>query len=68
MGKYFSSLQLREELGRGAFGVVQKGTFKGRVIAAKRIHKLLLDSARLSKEQFEKIQADFERECELLQK
>ena len=68
MGTYFSSLQLREELGRGAFGVVQKGTFQGRVIAAKRIHKLLLDSARLSEEQFEKIQADFERECELLQK
>ena len=68
MGTYFSSLQLREELGRGAFGVVQKGKFQGRVIAAKRIHKLLLDSARLSEEQFEKIQADFERECELLQK
>ena len=62
-----AKLRLNTELGRGAFGVVHKGTFQGRVIAAKRIHKQLLDYARLSEVQFDKIQTDFERECKLLQ-
>ena len=61
------NLRLDIELGRGAFGVVHKGTFQGRVIAAKRIHPLLLEYARHSREEFDKIQTDFERECKLLQ-
>ena len=62
-----ANLRLDAELGRGAFGVVHKGTFQGRVIAAKRIHPLLLEYARHSREEFDKIQTDFERECKLLQ-
>ena len=56
-----ANLRLDAELGRGAFGVVHKGTFQGRVIAAKRIHPLLLEYARHSREEFDKIQTDFER-------
>ena len=61
-----ANLRLDIELGRGAFGVVHKGTFQGRVIAAKRIHPLLLEYARHSCEEFDKIRKDLKRECKLL--
>ena len=61
-------LQLEEELGRGSYATVYKAklTYTSNV-AVKRIHRLLLDFARQSREDYEKVLRDFKRECDLLE-
>ena len=69
--KYFRlkppSLQIREEICRGAYGSVHFGELDGRPVAVKRIHRLLLEAAR-GQGDFEQVMTDFKRECQLLER
>ena len=62
-----SSLKIREEISRGAYGSVHCGELDGRPVAVKRIHRLLLEAAR-GQGDFEQMMTDFKRECLLLEK
>ena len=62
-----SSLTIREEICRGAYGSVHLGELDGRPVAVKRIHRLLLEAAR-GQGDFEQVMTDFKRECKLLEK
>ena len=54
-------IDLNEEIGRGAYGVVRKVSVHGTICAAKNLHYLLINYA--DKEQFEIIQKNFLEEC-----
>ena len=60
-----SSLILGEEINRGAYGVVLGGTFMGRRVAIKKMHKILLHSA-VTDEELERLIRDFKREADTL--
>ena len=62
-----SSLKIREEICRGAYGSVYLGELDGRPVAVKRIHRLLLEAAR-GQGDFDQVMTDFKRECQLLEK
>ena len=61
-----SSLKIRDEISRGAYGSVHSGELDGRPVAVKRIHRLLLEAARAQGD-FEQVMTDFMRECQLLE-
>ena len=61
-----SSLVIRGEISRGAYGSVHFGELDGRPVAVKRIHRLLLEAAR-GQGDFDQIMRDFSRECQLLE-
>ena len=61
------SLEIREEICRGAYGSVHFGELDGRPVAVKRIHRLLLGAAR-GQGDFEQVMTGFKRECQLLEK
>ena len=61
-----SSLKIRDEISRGAYGSVHCGELDGRPVAVKRIHRLLLEAAR-GQGDFEQVMTDFMRECQLLE-
>ena len=54
-------IDLREEIGRGAYGVVKKVSVHGTICAAKDIHVLLINYA--SDKEFEHIKKTFLEEC-----
>jgi len=54
-------LEVVNEIGRGAYGVIYEGKWKGAPCAIKEVHELLTQT---STEQRLKIKATFERECE----
>ena len=60
------SVKIGEEIGRGAYGTVHKRTYQGRPVAIKRIHRLLLEQAKYQAEDFDHVQQEFLRECEIL--
>ena len=59
-------LTVGDEISRGAFGVVYRGTLGTRPVAVKKIHQLLLDCAKESREDLEEI-LRFRDECELME-
>ena len=60
------SVKIGEEIGRGAYGTVHKGTYQGKPVAIKRIHQLLLENARYHRSDYDHVQQEFIRECDLL--
>jgi len=54
-------VDLNEEIGRGAYGIVKKVSLHGTICAAKGIHAILVDYA--DKKQFEAIKKNFLEEC-----
>ena len=60
------SVKIGEEIGRGAYGTVHKGTYQGKPVAIKRIHQLLLENARYHRSAYDHVQQEFIRECDLL--
>ena len=61
-----SSLKIGEEISRGAYGSVHCGELDGRPVAVKRIHRLLLESAK-GQGDFAHVMKQFQRECQLLE-
>ena len=61
-----SSLKIKDEISRGAYGSVHCGELDGRPVAVKRIHRLLLEAAR-GQGDFDQVMTDFKRECQLLE-
>ena len=59
------ALKVGNEISRGAYGVVYRGTLGKRLVAIKKIHQLLLDCARERSEELEAILKGFRDECEL---
>ena len=62
-----TSLKIKEEICRGAYGSVHFGELEERPVAVKRIHRLLLEAAR-GQGDFEQVMTDFKRECQLLER
>ena len=60
------SVKIGGEIGRGAYGTVHRGRYQGRPVAIKRIHRLLLEQARYQAADYEHVQEEFLRECEIL--
>ena len=54
-------VDLKEEIGKGAYGVVKKVSLHGTICAAKDIHAILIDSA--NAKEFECIKKSFLEEC-----
>ena len=75
MGEVFSrvfaprpdTLKVGDEISRGAYGVVYRGTLGRRPVAIKKIHQLLLDYAKERREELEGILKGFRDECELME-
>ena len=61
------ALIVGDEISRGAYGVVCRGTLGRRPVAIKKIHQLLLDCARERREDLEGILRGFHDECELME-
>ena len=61
------ALTVGDEISRGAYGVVYRGTLGRRPVAIKKIHQLLLDCAKERTEELEGILKRFRDECELLE-
>ena len=61
------ALKVGDEISRGAYGVVYRGTLGGRPVAIKKIHQLLLDCAKERREELERILKGFRDECELME-
>ena len=59
-------LKIGEEIGRGVYGTVHKGTYRGKPVAIKRIHQLLLENAKYNRSDYDHVQQEFVRECDLL--
>ena len=62
-----SSLKIKDEISRGAYGSVHCGELGSRPVTVKRIHCLLLEAAR-GQGDFDQVMTDFKRECQLLEK
>ena len=60
-----SSLIVGKEINRGAYGAVLGGTFEGRRVAIKKMHKFILDTADTD-EEIERLVRDFKRETDTL--
>ena len=60
------SVKIGGEIGRGAYGTVHRGRYQGRPVAIKKIHRLLLEQARYQAADYEHVQQEFLRECEIL--
>ena len=61
------ALKVGDEISRGAYGVVHRGTLGRRPVAIKKIHQILLDCARERREELESILKGFRDECELME-
>ena len=61
------ALTVGDEISRGAYGVVYRGTLGTRPVAIKKIHQLLLDCAKERREELEGILKGFRDECELME-
>ena len=59
-------LKVGDRLGRGSYGGVYRGTYNGRPVAVKKIHDILVESARENAQDLEKLLEDFRRECDIL--
>ena len=59
------SLVIGKEIDRGAYGVVLEGTFEGRRVAIKKVHKILTDTA-VTDEEVERLIRDFKKETDML--
>ena len=72
VSRLFSSspdnLRLGQEIGRGAYATVYKGQLGQRIIAAKRVHRILLDYAEHSEEDLQSVQLSFREECDILRR
>ena len=66
MGGNSSSIVFGKEIGRGAYGTVHQGTYQKKLVAIKKIHRLLLEQARYQRADFDHVQQEFTKECELL--
>ena len=60
-----SSLVIGKEIDRGAYGVVLDGTFEGRRVAIKKVHKILTEAADTD-EEVEKLIRDFKKETDMM--
>ena len=61
------ALKVGDEISRGAYGTVYRGTLGTRPVAIKKIHQLLLDCAKERREELEAILKGFRDECELME-
>ena len=61
------ALQVGDEISRGAYGVVYRGTLGTRPVAIKKIHQLLLDYARERREESEKFLNRFRDEGKIME-
>ena len=72
ISRFFShrpdQLLKEEEIGRGAYGLVLKGTLGTNPVAIKQVHRILRDYARVTQEALEATLETFRRECDLLEK
>ena len=59
-------LKVGDHLGRGSYGGVYRGTYNGKPVAVKKIHDILVESARENAQDLEKLLEDFRRECDIL--
>ena len=60
-------LTFGDEISRGAYAVVYRGTLGRRPVAIKKLHQLLIDCAKERREDLEGILKGFRDECELLE-
>ena len=61
------ALTIGPEISRGSYGVVFRGRLGAKPVAIKKIHGLLVDYARDTREDPATVLADFRRECELME-
>ena len=61
------ALKVGDEISRGAYGSVYRGTLGKRPVAIKKILQLLLDCARERREELKAILKGFRDECELME-